>query len=135
LVNPVPVRTTVVPIAEPTTRFGACDAIEGPATVIAGVKVVGAPAAVVTVTGKAPAVTPEVAAALKVNVVPPAPFPAVYATSVGLVPRIENELKPDPVRVSVTAAAPTVSGVAGLTEVMTGATVLAMPTPKAPVSW
>jgi hypothetical protein len=114
LVNPVPVRTIAVP------------------TVIAGVYVVGAPAAVVTVMGNAPAVTPVVAAAVNVNVVPAAPFPALYVTSVGLVPRMEYELKPDPVRVSVTAAAPTVSGVVGLTEVMTGATVLAMPTPKAP---
>jgi hypothetical protein len=45
---------------------------------------------------------------------------------------MEYELKPDPVRVSVTAAAPTVRAVVGLTEAMTGATVLAMPTPKAP---
>jgi hypothetical protein len=132
LVNPVPVRTTVVPIGAPTTRLGACDAIEGPATVIAGVYDVGLPAAVVTITANGPAVTPVVAAALKVNVVPPAPFPAVYRTSVGSAPRMEYELKPDPVRVSVTAAAPTVRAVVGLTEVTTGATVLAMPTPKAP---
>jgi hypothetical protein len=47
-----------------------------------------------------------------------------------LVPIDENELKPDPVKVSVTAAAPTVSGVTGATEVITGAIELAIPTPK-----
>jgi hypothetical protein len=114
-----------------STRFGACEVIAGPATVIAGVNVVGAPEVFSTVMGKAPAVTPVVAAALKVKVVPPAPFAAVYRMSVGLVPSDEYELKPDPVKVSVTGVPPTVSGVVGLTEVMTGATSLASPTPKA----
>jgi hypothetical protein len=77
LVNPVPVSTTVVPMAAFSTRFGACEVIAGPATVIAGVNVVGAPEVFSTMMGKAPAVTPVVAAALKVKVVPPAPFAAV----------------------------------------------------------
>lgn len=42
----------------------------------------------------------------------------------------ENELKPEPVRVSVTAAAPTVIGVVGETDEITGATELASPKPR-----
>jgi hypothetical protein len=45
---------------------------------------------------------------------------------------VEYELKPDPVNVTVVAAEPTVIGVVGLAAVITGATVLASPTPKAP---
>jgi hypothetical protein len=48
---------------------------------------------------------------------------------------VENELKPDPVRVTGVAAAPTTSGVVAFDELITGATRLAVPIPKAPVSW
>jgi hypothetical protein len=47
---------------------------------------------------------------------------------------VEYELKPDPVRVTVVAGAPTTMGVVAFEAVMTGATVLASPTPKAPAS-
>jgi hypothetical protein len=133
LVNPVPVNVIEVPNAAPWTRLGACDVTIGPATVIAGVNVT-TPVVVpvfVTVTGTAPSTTPDVAAALNVADVPAAPLKAVYATSVaGAAVTVEYELKPDPVRVTVVAGAPTVSEVP-LEAVITAATPLAPPRPRA----
>jgi len=79
LVNPVPVSVIVVPNAAFWTRFGACDVIAGPATVMAGVYVAEPVVAPTfdTVIGKAPATTPVVAAALKVSDVPAPPLAAV----------------------------------------------------------
>jgi hypothetical protein len=70
-VKPVPVNTTDESNGSPTTRFGACETIAGPATVTAGVNAVPE-----TVTGQGPAITPDAAVAVKVNVVPAAPFAA-----------------------------------------------------------
>jgi hypothetical protein len=77
-------------------------------------------------------VAPELTVALNVAVVPVNVAGVPYNTSVaGTAVKIENELKPEPVKVTVVAAEPTVMGVVELEDVITGATSLASPTPKA----
>jgi hypothetical protein len=49
----------------------------------------------------------------------------------GAVASVVNELKPEPVKVTVDAADPAVIGVVELEDVMTGATTLVSPMPKA----
>jgi hypothetical protein len=143
LVNPVPVKTMVVPNGALTAvPVGDCETMSGPATDRAAGKL-AAPAelSLVTVTVSGPAVAPLATVKLNAPVVPallPVLVSVTPVAAVVLVPTkaaaVEYWLKPEPVRVSVEAAEPGTMGVVALVAVIVGATSDATPTPKALVS-